>query len=422
MRAAERKDFQRVVRPTGAGSGSITVEPYFGAMTAIGVTRALEKLSSVTDLDSSIEDSHPELRGSVASELGSLPIQGTTGLLVSLTLACLASSSSEKTDEAAISSVLSDLSQLLATNTAVLEEFALLVGITLAEDVGGAELESGVTLRALTDEEIAKYSSFDVSIGSSRADCFSAGVKTVLVVRRPIQLQIGTEFDDSVFANLVVTPQVSEIVDRVLLSLHILTPGRASVFGSYSTLQPAVLPGMQGRSSWPLTTSAFPGLMILDASGVARLKPLYSRLSSGTRSEIKVAAARLRDAENRLSAIDSLLDSVIGLETLLNPNDSAELAFRVALNFAFLGPPASRRSRYENIRDVQRIRNKIVHGGLNATAATLTLVNEHSVMARASLRDVIAHMLEDEAFAGNGRLDADFWLDRVIPPQAQAVG
>ena len=66
-----------------------------------------------------------------------------------------------------------------------------------------------------------------------------------------------------------------------------------------------------------------------------------------------------------MSPVDALLDAAIGLEVLLNPFDSAELAFRAALNYAFLGSTEERRTRFDRLRSIQKVRNKVVHGGLN---------------------------------------------------------
>ncbi|MBA4212700.1 MAG: hypothetical protein C0449_06390 [Polaromonas sp.] len=95
--------------------------------------------------------------------------------------------------------------------------------------------------------------------------------------------------------------------------------------------------------------------------------------------------------------------------------DSSELAFRVALNYAFLAPPEHRRERYERVRLLQKTRNRVVHGGLNLQSADATTIHEHADLAKACLRDVLKSFLLDGSLKGNKKLDADFWLDRVFP-------
>jgi hypothetical protein len=417
--ATERGDFQRVIRPTGNGSASIVVEPYFGAHTAIAFRRALENRDSLRTLDELIQLDNSELLGSVATELGSLPIQDVVSLTTILSLAAFAYRASGSSKQSAISRVLDELAALLATRSALLEEFVLVAGLSLPDEIEEVQLDEGLLLRRLTLEEVAKFSSDDISLGTHRGDCFSAGIKTALVVTRPIAIAIGERVDNAFFLQPVVIPNVQLSVEAVMLALHVAASGRASVFASYSTLLPAVLPGMTGRSSWPIATHLFPAMNLL-LGDVERFKHLFKKLrAANVRPELRVAAARLRDSENRMSAVDGLLDAVIGLETLLNPNDSTELAFRVAINFAFLGNPDQRRSRYEAIRDVQKTRNKIVHGGLASGDAAIARVQEHWATARESLRDVIVRMLEDTAFDPPVRMDAEFWLDRIVPPSTQ---
>ena len=95
--------------------------------------------------------------------------------------------------------------------------------------------------------------------------------------------------------------------------------------------------------------------------------------------------------------------------------DSSELAFRVALNYAFLAPPEHRRERYERVRLLQKTRNRVVHGGLNLQSADAATIHEHASLAKACLRDVLSAFLLDESLKGNKKLDADFWLNRVVP-------
>lgn len=123
-----------------------------------------------------------------------------------------------------------------------------------------------------------------------------------------------------------------------------------------------------------------------------------------------------------MSPVDALLDAVIGLEALLNPNDYSELSFRVALNYAFLGLVTDRRVRYERVRDIQKVRNRVVHGGLNLQSKEAPLIHEQAIVAKSCLRNAIQCFLFDDSLAGNRKLDVDFWLDRVLPPTDDKAG
>jgi hypothetical protein len=148
---------------------------------------------------------------------------------------------------------------------------------------------------------------------------------------------------------------------------------------------------------------------------------LLGSIRAGVRDVVRIAADRLLDAENRLSPVDALLDAAIGLEALLNPNDNSELAFRVALNFAHLATAEHRRERYERVRTIQKTRNRVVHGGLNLHSPNAPIIGEHADLAKACLRDAVKCFLLDPGLAGNRTLDAEFWLDRILPVNIGAV-
>ena len=101
---------------------------------------------------------------------------------------------------------------------------------------------------------------------------------------------------------------------------------------------------------------------------------------------------------------------------MLNPADPAELSFRVALNYSYLAGAGERRGRYENVRDVLKTRNRVVHGGLNLRSKDAPVIHEHAALAKACLRDALHRFLSDPSLGGNRKLDVDFWLDRIIPP------
>jgi hypothetical protein len=174
---------------------------------------------------------------------------------------------------------------------------------------------------------------------------------------------------------------------------------------------------MSGHSSAPLVVNPF-GYMELGPADIDNFIQLYKALVATQRDELNIAAARLLDAESRFSPVDAILDAVIGLEVLLNPHDHSELSFRVALNYAFLGPAVERRKRYEKVRDVQVTRNRVVHGGLNPKSKDASRLHEHAELAKACLRDSVTRFLSERSLMGNEKLDVDFWLDRVLPPPA----
>ena len=317
--------------------------------------------------------------------------------------------------EDAIKRVIAELDLVLATGSATQEVMTALSGLRLPDGTDRIELGGNRWLRRLTASEISDLGSNDIS-SESRHDIASRFVTTALVSTRAIQVTLSEMYEEFT-PDLALFQENQDMIDAVLCALHVLKTGRVGVVASFTTIRPTILPNMSGHSSAPLVVNPF-AFMELSREDVETFVALYKELVSNKRDELKIAAARLLDAESRLSPVDSLLDAVIGLEVLLNPNDYAELSFRVALNYAYLGNPNDRRNRYENVRDVQKTRNRVVHGGLNLRSKDAAQIHEHADLAKKCLRDSVTRFLTDGALSGNAKLDTDFWLDRVLPPNA----
>lgn len=406
-------DWKRVTRPTGGGSFSISIEPYQGVKSWISFRKKVVGTEAIASLEKLIREKQPELLGYVIHSSGSQLIQDCFALCSSLCRAAVLKVDASCSLENAIANVISELDLLLVTGSAEREILTALSGLKLPDGIDRIELGDELYIRRLTIDEIADLGSNDIS-SESRFDLTSRFVTTALISKSATPIKLSVNFEDF-------KPDFSALqfhqdqINDVLSSLHILKSGRVGVVASFTTIRPTILPNMSGHSSAPLVVNPF-SFMELDSLEAETFTKLYKALVSSRRDELRISAARLLDAESRLSPVDALLDAVIGLEVLLNPNDRTELSFRVALNYAFLGTPSGRRKRYENVRDVQLTRNRVVHGGLNVKSKDATKLHEHADLAKTCLRDSVTRFLTDESLTGNAKLDADFWLDRVLPP------
>ena len=107
---------------------------------------------------------------------------------------------------------------------------------------------------------------------------------------------------------------------------------------------------------------SFFGSMTIEPADQIPLMELIGYLLD-CRPELIVAANRLVDAEGRGNVADVVVDTCIGLETLLL-RDNQELTFRVKLNYAFLGPAQERRTRADALTKLYSTRGKVVHGSI----------------------------------------------------------
>lgn len=406
-------DWKRVPTPTGIGSFSITIEPYQGVQSWIAFRNKHVGTIDFAVLDEVIREQQPELFGYVCHDGGSQRIEDCFSLCSCLTYAAAQRIPLYPCIDAAVSSVISDLEKILKTGSAEREILTVLTGLKLPDGVERINLDSGFYIRLLTAGEIADLGSNDIT-SNSRYDLMSGFTRAAVVSEKPIPIWLTNTCGNFV-PDFDGIQDHQEQIGHILGALHVVKSGRVGVLASFTKIRPAVLPNMNGHSSAPLVVNPF-SFMELTQEEVVYFVSLYKALAKSQRDELNIAAARLLDAESRISPVDALLDAVIGLEVLLNPNDRSELSFRVALNYAYLAPEAERRTRYENVRDVQVSRNRVVHGGLNLKSKDAPRLHEHAELAKDCLRDAVARFLTDKSLVGSQKLDADFWLDRVLPP------
>jgi predicted nuclease with RNAse H fold len=406
------RDYRRVLRPTGPGAHSISIEPYRGSSTWIAFIRALETSTVFAELKTVIADSQPELSYHLVLPGRAMSLEDCNALVITWCSALDLDPTAQISLPKAIDVLLENLARLLDEKTLTHRAITSLAGVRLVGIDVPIQVDLGVTFRPLSESEVIELGAQDITFGQPH-DLLSHSVSCCIDFQSPC----GFTLEPTHPQTLVVSDVIQEATNRttnILRALHVLKPGRAGVFLTQTEFLPKLLPFLGGSSSWPLNRPAFASLELL-ASEVAQFLQLERALLNATRQELRIAADRLVDAENRLSPVDALLDAVIGLEVVLNPMDSSELAFRVALNYAFLAPPEHRRERYDRVRLLQKTRNRVVHGGLNLQSADAATIHEHASLAKACLRDVLQSFLLDDSLKGNKKLDADFWLDRVIP-------
>ena len=405
-------DFCRVLRPGGTGTYSINIEPYRGSTTWIGFYRLLETSTSVPKLQAAIEKSQPELASHLVLPGRSQQL-GDCKALISTWCRALESVTPEGKDLlGAIDQLLSHVSDLLNERRLNHRSITAITGLQLPTSASPIELGNGAVLRRLTQEELVELGSHDITFGQHH-DLMSHSVSSCVEINGSVPFTLEPTAPAALLTSTI-DEEARRQVSIVMQALHVLKSGRAGIFLTTNEFTPALLPNLSGGSSWPLYRSPFASFEVSE-SDVSEFVRLHGSLRANTGDELRIATDRIVDAESRLSPVDALLDVVIGLEALLNPMDSAELAFRVALNYAFLTGAETRRERYERVRALQKTRNRVVHGGLNLQSPDAAVIHEHAGLAKACLRDSIKSFLLDPTLAGNRRLDADFWLDRVLP-------
>jgi Apea-like HEPN len=137
------------------------------------------------------------------------------------------------------------------------------------------------------------------------------------------------------------------------------------------------------------------------------------------RPNLELAKNRLRDAENRSSALDAIIDAFVGIEALLNSENTPEITTRVALNYASLSPKTVRQSNYRKLKDLYKVRSNIVHGKFKpGTSYKIDGVpheiNEAAVASKALLRELVRWFVSADDLREHADIDTKFWEGRYF--------
>lgn len=164
------------------------------------------------------------------------------------------------------------------------------------------------------------------------------------------------------------------------------------------------------------------GTYEIDQSEIPDLIEEFTLLETVQFPALSLACARLVDSERRTSAIDSLMDAVIGLESLLlDGSDREGLRFRFALNYATFESDmdsATKQARFKQALAVYKIRSQVVHAGTTSEkhydfAGERMTLTDVSVRAMQMLRSTVNGFLRLKGLPPTTkereRWLADFW-------------
>ena len=401
-------DQRRTVRPQSDGSSTTNIEFYRGVST-IGRFHAIVKQSNcISQLANAISEYEPKLLSHMAIPGSSSKIEAER--LVIGWLKFIETHHSKTSLQTAITDTLNNFSKIFYNQRIPARIVTTLAGLSLSDEINEIQLEEKLILRKLTSGELIELSSNDI-FSTSLHDHIAHQITTCIEKTIEIPVRFGSDSTPLPREDV----GMEEEVLNLLVALHILKPGSADVFLTLKYMDGAAVDLGSSEYSYPIYRHPRASFEF-SASDLEEFLALYKAVQECTRSEVIIAAGRLLDSEHRPSPVDALLDSVIGLEVLLNPSDVGELSFRVALNYAYLGEFQERRKRYESLKSVQMTRNKVVHGGLNMSSTNSHLITEHAEIARNCLRDALKHFLFDTSLKDGPKLSAGFWLDRILPP------
>jgi hypothetical protein len=243
------------------------------------------------------------------------------------------------------------------------------------------ELESGLILDVLTDDEAGKALQMNVISGdTAQRRRYHREPYRRLALRRTIALpklvldHIPTPED--VLAGQhpgVLEPNGFEDIERLLNLLSLVSTGLAR---TGATMSWATIGSPWGIQSANYVGTSTPGLddrpsprprVTLDGANATKLVRYWAALNvAEAQGALSLALRRLRDAAERLRDADRMLDLVIAAEALfLSPDrDNTELKFRTSLHAAFYleNELAQRKIVFKTVGGAYDMRSAIAHG------------------------------------------------------------
>lgn len=401
---------------TGPGTYQLEVRPYQGIQGWIAFKREFESNPLVGELEAALATDCPELLKSAhVTGAGWVGVHGAFPLICALCAKSDEYVAAGLSHADAVRAVVNQLSEVVATEVLQVEVISMLGAFMLPNGID--EIDFGdVVLRRITQHHIEKYASNDIT-DLPKYDVIDQHVTTALFIEREARLSFEQNFTQSNQDGMDWHTSVQTVHDNIFDSFFLLKQGHFHIVATHHTYEPLSLPGMSASTSIHRAPQVV-GFYMLEPQEIDEVKRLYEAVKTIDSIRLRQAITRLRFSEGRAHAADALVDAMVGFEAILNPMDDRELSFRIALNYAFLFPEALRREKFDELSRIQKLRNRIVHGGMRADdRKQMEELAEVLQLAKEGLRSCIKMLLFELKIGNEQKLDASFWLDRVMKKQ-----
>ena len=373
--------------------------------------RVFDKLGE--ELEPALAKDYPDYLKAVGTETVTAVLQPAT-ILVQLALEAEKRFGTFAVADAEIDALLAEVSAFFDRETVSLRLYAPALNLFGPADTPPVAFPEGVRLRPITDDECTRFYGGN-PIFRMRSTNMQLGFPFFVFVKElRTEKVIGTHEvkGDSV------SKRFQEELDSCVLALATFKDSGAVgydgiwVTSSEFTLGAAFADRhMFGNEHVPLSRYD------LTAEEAPQIEA-HAKLFDGMHSTLEMASQRLVDSARRTKPRDTIVDAVIGLESILlsNLEDRTELRFRFSLNYAALFPKEEREVAFRTAKDLYDLRSRIAHGGspedkVKINKKELTL-HDAAVLARSVLRKTIA------IFSSNSRtpdyMKEGYWLSKEL--------
>lgn len=309
-----------------------------------------------------------------------------------------------------IDSELESLSKFLASTSTEFKYYFIITNLELPTEIKHFSLSDNIIVKTLDNDEIKDFY-------HPTYDSIMTIAKTAIVV---------TYKDEYVYQHKnaripLIYQNMDEIVDKVLYSLNLEEKGMFKILKQTNVPVGYVrnFVGLGGKLS---RVQYLERPVKLTMDNIGNVKSKYNKLNLKKYSFLHKPLRRLSDAESRTNKEDSIVDIVIGLESILlnnigNEKERGEMRYRFSTNYASLFGKDIRKTKFQIIRDIYDLRSVIVHSAnINPNNIKIGGVNysiyEIEILCKDILRELINRIINNnELIAINS---SGFWLEKVL--------
>lgn len=305
---------------------------------------------------------------------------------------------------------LEQLDEFLKSTITEFHYYTIITNVELPDEVKEFSLSKNIVVKTLSNEELREF--------------YHPTYDSIMTIATT---SIVISFDDTfVYQNRkAIVPDsynnMDKIIHKILHSLNIEKEGLFRIVKQRNVPTGYVrnFVGLGGKFS---RVQYLKRPVKLTKDNVKNWKDNFKNLSPKKYKLLYKPLSRLSDAETRDNKEDSIVDVVVGLESILlndigNEKERGEMRFRFSLNYASLFEKDERESKFRIIRDIYDLRSKIVHSasiGSDDIKIGDKVVNlyEANNMCIRILRELLNLILKDihvSEFNTKG-----FWLKNIL--------
>jgi hypothetical protein len=392
-------------------SGAVVPKPDTFSLFPVGDDR-LNRLAA--EVDPVFAGDYPDYRKRVGTAMSSGQLDARM-ILMRLAYESLRRFGMYSIDAVQIEQLLGELATFIDRTTVRLRIFAPALNLYGPPDLPPIAFPGGVIMRPLTDQEATAFYGGNPLFQTAAVMLRFSDFVFVLDIEIP---KVIGDFGEAPSDPIVAPAQ--ELLNRCMLVLASFKDGGAIGYDGMHITPAEFTVGVAFGNSHVWGNEHVPTARYeISASEAPRLEA-HAKLFEDIHPSMEMACQRLVDAARRTKPQDSVVDSIIGLESILlrelPDRHRGETRFRFALNYASLFPAPERRDAFNTARDLYDLRSAIVHGGFPGSKKKINgkemTIHEAANHARSVLRGALGQFMPNAsrpAFLVEG-----YWITKAL--------